>query len=294
MMGAMPLPNPPTPVLSASVRRARGWWLAVAGAAALAAALYGAAMGWLWLEQEKLLFFPTILPAQQVLAQEPDVREFGVDVPGARLSVLQLQLPSPKGVVFFLHGNGGSLSNWFVNTQLYRRANFDLVMMDYRGYGKSTGSIESEAQLRADVRAVWAQVAAQYAGKRLVIYGRSLGTGLASGLSVELAAQGHAPDLTVLVSPYSSMEALAGEQYPLVPSTVLRYPLRSIEDVARLRSPLLLIHGDHDRLIPLHHSTALKAVAPQAQLLVVEGAGHNDVHKFESYLTGLGAALSAL
>ena len=93
---------------------------------------------------------------------------------------LHLRLPAPKGVVFFLHGNGGSLESWFINPEFYRRANYDLFMIDYRGYGKSTGQIESEAQLRADVRAAWATVAPQYAGRKVVFYGRSLGTGLAA------------------------------------------------------------------------------------------------------------------
>ncbi|MEI2518161.1 alpha/beta hydrolase, partial [Acinetobacter baumannii] len=87
------------------------------------------------------------------------VQEHFVDVPGARLSVLQLRLPAPRGVVFFLHGNGDNLQTWLVNTDFYRWAGFDLVMMDYRGYGKSTGRIESEAQLHADVEAVWRSVA---------------------------------------------------------------------------------------------------------------------------------------
>ena len=75
-----------------------------------------------------------------------------------------------------------------------------IVMMDYRGYGKSTGRIESEAQLNADARAVWARYAPRYRGRKVVFFGRSLG----SGLAASLAAQ-EQPDLTLLVSPYRSM-----------------------------------------------------------------------------------------
>jgi hypothetical protein len=129
--------------------------------AALCCVLYLAALAWLWFKQEKLLFAPTVLAADYRLATAPDIHELAIDVPGARLSALHLKLPNPKGVVFFLHGNGGSLESWFVNPEYYRRANYDLFMVDYRGYGKSTGQIESEAQLRGDVRAVWATVALQ-------------------------------------------------------------------------------------------------------------------------------------
>ena len=256
-------------------------------------ALYGGALAWLWFRQEKLLFAPTVLPAAQPLTQAPDIHEVTIDVPGARLSALHLRLPEPKGVVFFLHGNGGSLANWFVNPEYYRRVNFDLFMIDYRGYGKSTGQIESEAQLRADVQAAWATVAARYAGRKVVIYGRSLGSGLAAGLAAELSAT-RAPDLTVLVSPYRSMAALASDHYAWVPQAVLRYPMRTDALIGRIRSPLLLIHGERDPLISPSHSDALKSLAPQATLLRVPGAAHNDLQEFDVYLGGFARALLAL
>lgn len=263
------------------------------GIVLLCLALYAAALTWLWFRQEKLLFAPTVLLADHKLATAPDLHEVAIDVPGARLSALHLRLPNPKGVVFFLHGNAGSLESWFINPDYYRRANYDLFMVDYRGYGKSTGQIESEAQLRADVRTAWAVVAPQYAGRKMVLYGRSLGSGLAAGLSAELAT-GRTPDLTVLVSPYTSMLAVATDHYPWVPEFVLRYPLRTDQLLAQIRSPLLLVHGEQDTLIPPRHSDTLKTLAPHATVLHVAGAAHNDVQTFDSYLGAYARALSDL
>ena len=282
-----------------AIQRSLGMILLVNAAriAALCFALYIAALAWLWFRQEKLLFAPDVLAADYRLATAPDIHEVGIDVPGAKLSALHLQLPNPKGVVFFLHGNGGSLENWFVNPEYYRKANYDLFMFDYRGYGKSTGHIESEAQLRADVRAVWASVAPHYAGKKVVVYGRSLGTGLATGLSVEMAngqASGPAPNLTVLVSPYTSMAALAADHYSWVPQILLRYPLRTDQIVGQIRNPLLLIHGSQDPLIAPRHSDALKALAPQAALVIIPGAAHNDLQNFNAYLGVYAKALAEL
>jgi uncharacterized protein len=259
-------------------------WIAV-----VALVIYAIALSWLWFRQEKLLFFPEPLPADLSLSRDPDVHEGFLDVPGARLSTLHLRLPDPHGVMLFLHGNGGNLAGWFVNPDLFRRANFDLFMLDYRGYGKSTGRIASEAQLHADVLAAWEQIAPQYRGKRVVIYGRSLGTALAARLSVRLQ-----PDLTVLVSPYRSMGALTAEFYPWVPRSVLRYPLRTEDDVAKIKNPLLLVHGGQDALIAPHHSDALHRVAPHAQLLRVARAGHNDLQDFDEYVSGLAGALAAV
>ena len=258
------------------------------------ALVYASAIAWLYFRQERLLFEPEQLPADYVLSTDPDVREHFIDVPGARLSVAQLKLPNPRGVVFFLHGNSGNLKTWLVDLDAFRELNFDVVMFDYRGFGKSTGTIESEAQLRADVSAVWAQFAPSYAGKRVVISGQSLGTGLAAGLSAELCVAGQAPDLTMMVSPYSSMVALGSELYPWVPSRVLRYPLATLDYACRLTGRLLLIHGDKDELIGYHHSEALRRAVPQAQLHCVEGAGHSDVHQFPAFRRAVATALGCL
>jgi uncharacterized protein len=264
------------------------------GLLAAAGAVYTAAIGWLWFRQERLLFEPSRLPPDFVLSNDPDVHESWIEVAGARLSAVQLRLPAPRGVVLFLHGNSGNLTDCLGELDAFREVNFDVVMFDYRGYGKSTGCIASEAQLRADVRAVWAHFAGEYEGKRVVISGQSLGTGLAAGLAAELSAAGRRPDLTLLVSPYSSMRALADELYPWVPRQVLRYPLHTVEHAPHLLGPLMLVHGDRDELIGIHHSEALCTAMPHARLLRVEGAGHGDVHKSLSYRQALTGALGCL
>ncbi|MEJ6022541.1 alpha/beta hydrolase [Ramlibacter sp. PS4R-6] len=264
------------------------------GVLAAAAAVYSAAIGYLWVRQERLLFEPVPLDPNEKLVDDEDVHERWIDVPGARLSCAQLKLPNPRGVMFFLHGNSGNLRDCLVDLDAFRELNFDVVMFDYRGYGKSSGRIESEQQLRRDVRHVWDHYGPQYEGKRIVIAGQSLGTGLAAGLGAELCAEGREPDLTLLVSPYSSMRALADELYPWVPKGVLRYPLHTVEHASRLKGPVMLIHGDQDDLIGIHHSHALKGVMPDAALHLLEGAGHGDVHKHPSYRTTLAGALGAL
>ncbi|MFT3817748.1 MAG: alpha/beta fold hydrolase [Rubrivivax sp.] len=258
-------------------------------AAALAGGGYLALLALLWWGQERLLFQPVPLPAAHRFDFGADVQERWFEVPGARLSALHLQLPAPKGLVFYLHGNAGNLQSWFVDPDFWRRANFDLLMIDYRGYGKSSGRIGSQAELQADARAALAAVLPRYAGKRLVILGRSLGSGLAADLAAEVQ-----PDLTVLVSPYLSLQALAGEIYPWVPGALLRYPLRSDQWLPRIRGPVLLIHGQRDELIPPSHTERLAALAPQARVLKLPGAGHNDLQQFQAYLDGLRGALDRL
>jgi pimeloyl-ACP methyl ester carboxylesterase len=266
--------------------RAGRWRRAAAAGLMLAGLAWAGVSAALWFGQERLLFKPVPLPPDASLSSDPDVTERFVDVPGARLSVLELRRPDPAGVVFFLHGNSANLKEWFIDGSPYRRANLDLVMMDYRGFGKSTGRITSEAQLHADVEAVWQAVAPRYAGKRVIAYGRSLGTGLAAAWAAR-----HQPDLTILVSPYVSMRQLAALHYPWVPGVLVRYALRTDEAVAQPHKPILLVHGDRDALIPLAHSRQLAARAPQARLIVIPGAAHADVHRFDDYRAAIAQAL---
>lgn len=237
--------------------------------------VWAAAVSLAALLQERLLFAPTPLAAEAPLAREPDVRETWVEADGARLSVLELRHTRPRGVVFFLHGNAGNLQTWFTELQVYRDTGFDLVMFDYRGYGKSTGRITGEAQLHADVDAVWQSVAARYRGLPVVGYGRSLGTALIAHWATRHAAE---VTVTVLVSPYTSMAALARRHYPWIPVALLRYPLRTDAAVAAIRGPLVIVHGEADDLIPPQHARTLADIAPQAELLIVPGAGHGDIH----------------
>jgi hypothetical protein len=264
------------------------WWRPAAIAIVAGCAIVSALLGWVYWHQEELLFHPEALaPGYQFGL--PDVQEERIEVAGATLSALHLKLPRPRGVVFFLHGNSGNLATWFTNSDFYRRANYDLFMIDYRGFGKTTGRIESEAQLRSDVLAAWQHVAPQYAGKRKVIYGRSLGTGLAAGLATQVQA-----DLTILVSPYCSMAEIMRRHYPLLPTFVLRYPLATCDDVGRIQGSLLLVHGDQDELIPISQSERLLELAPHARLLRIRGAGHSDVHQFGTYTDTLLQLLRAL
>lgn len=264
----------------------RPWTRTLARWTAVLGTLYIGSLTALHWGQEGLLFHPQPLAADHRFDFGPDVHETWVEVPGARLNALHLRLPNPDGVVLFLHGNAGNLESWFTAAPTFRQANFDLFMPDYRGYGKSTGQIASQAQLEGDVRAAWDRIAQRYPGKARVIYGRSLGTGLAALLAAQVQ-----PDLTVLVSPFFSMQALAAEHYPWVPGAVLRYPLRTDLALAQVRGPVLMFHGDRDALIPPAHAERLLGAAPTATLVPVVGAGHDDLHRFTAYQDALGAAL---
>lgn len=230
--------------------------------------------------QEKLIFPGQPLPDDYQFEFSVPFKEVTVPVDGATLHALHFQQPNPRGLVFFLHGNGGNLKEWTIGADFYQRVNYDMFMLDYRGYGKSTGKITSQQQLFDDVRTAWEQVSPQYQGKPIVIYGRSLGTALAT----ELAR--HVPHAKlVLVSPFTSMVAMASSHYRFAPSALLRYPLYTDRMIGEVSTPVVFFHGDNDDFIPLHHSQTLQKLTQKPSILTpVNGASHNDVHEFNSYL----------
>jgi alpha-beta hydrolase superfamily lysophospholipase len=255
--------------------------------AALSAFGYTLLLTGLYLGQESLIFPGTPLPADYRFAFDQPFEEIRVPVEGATLDGLLFRQPSPRGLVFFLHGNRGNLETWTTGLDFYRRVGFDLFIFDYRGYGRSTGRIEDERQLDADVRAAWDAIAPRYRDRPIVIYGRSLGAGLAVRLAREVT-----PRLLVLVSPFTSLVTLGQRRYPFVPGFLVKYPLRSDETIAEVKSPVLLIHGTRDALIPASDSEELRArVRSPVELVLIDDAGHGDIHRFPRYLDVLAERL---
>lgn len=241
----------------------------------------------LYVSQEARIFPGTKLSPEFQFNFDVPFREVKIPVDGAEINGLHFQQPDPRGLIFFLHGNGGNLNTWTTNVGYYQQINYDLFIFDYRGYGKSTGQIQSEAQLHEDVRTVWDEIAPLYPDKPIVLYGRSLGTALATKLATSVN-----PDLLILVSPFSSMIAMARRQYPFLPDWLLRYQFRTDEHIADVQTPIVFVHGDQDTFIPLEHSITLKErTRAIARMLVIEGAGHGDIHEFRKYLDGLALAL---
>ena len=258
--------------------------------------LYFAVLITLYFFQEKMLFPGTKLPENFQFRAIENLSERSIEVEGARLSALHFQNDSPRGLIFFLHGNAGNLDSWVPDVEFYKQERYDLFMIDYRGYGKSSGKIQSQRQLEADVEKAWQLVAPQYEERNLpiVIYGRSLGTYLATNL-----ARSKQADLLVLVSPYTSIRAMAKRAFPWAPSWLLRYPMANDEIIHEISPPLLILHGINDRLIPAQHAETLHRLSREkgkmtrlsSNLTLVDGAGHNDIHEFSEYTSTLSNAL---
>lgn len=241
--------------------------------------------------QERFLFFPEKLPADYTFTfSQPFEEVFVPAADGTRLHGLLFKTGAPRGLVFYLHGNGGSVRSWGELAPLYNGLGYDLFMFDYRGYGKSEGTIRGEARFYDDIQVVYDAVMSRYPALPRVILGYSIGTGPAAWL-----ASRNPCDLLVLEAPYYSLADLKDQWYPLVPDLVLKYRFETGRFLQQVDAPVVLFHGVNDEVISFRQATSLKAHLKQHDLFVpLNGQQHNGISMHPQYRPALEQALQAL
>jgi fermentation-respiration switch protein FrsA (DUF1100 family) len=202
--------------------------------------------------------------------------------------------PSPgKALLLYFHGNGGSLWNRRDRARIMTQTGRGLLMVSYRGYSGSTGS-PSEEGLRLDAQATYDWAARYYEPPRLVLYGESLGTGVAVRLATERRTGG-----LVLDAPYTSIADVASLTYWFVPvSWLMRDQYRSMDVIGQVQVPILMLHGEGDGVIPIALGEQLHAAAPEPKRFVrFPNVGHASVLEsggievVDAFLAGIEAAL---
>jgi alpha-beta hydrolase superfamily lysophospholipase len=179
----------------------------------------------LYFFQERLIFFPEKLAKDYRFSFSQQCNELSISTrAGTRLSGLLFSSSEKKGLVFFLHGNGGSLARWGGVAGRYTALGYDVFVLDYPGYGKSEGRIRSQEQLYSAIQDAYDSLKKNYAEKDIIVMGYSIGTGLAANL----ASTNH-PRMLVLHAPYFSMSDMMHHYYPVIPTFLLRYDFATNE-----------------------------------------------------------------
>jgi hypothetical protein len=229
--------------------------------------------------QEGFIFFPERFSEGVPLRFPWPFEEMRVRSGEALLHALYFPVSKPKGCILYFHGNAGSLRTWGFIAEDFVTRGYDIAILDYRGYGKSEGEILNEQMLHTDAENFYARVMERCPGGRIIIYGRSIGTGIASALAVR-----HPPDLLILEAPPTSVPDLAAVHYPFVPRLMVRYRLDVLDDVRNITGPIVILHGTQDGIIPHSMSKKLAAAARgDCRLFLIEGGGHNDLATFPEY-----------
>jgi pimeloyl-ACP methyl ester carboxylesterase len=195
-----------------------------------------------------------------------------------------------KGIVLYLKGNSKSIKGWGKFAVDFTRHNYNVLMVDYRGFGKSTGK-RSQKAIKRDLQEVYNKIKEQTTEDRIIVYGRSLG----SGFATKLASMNN-PKMLVLDAPYYSLTKVTSRYMPFMPLSVLiKYPLPTYKWLKYVQCPIHIIHGTHDKLIPFKTSVKLSQIKPKiTRLYTVIGGGHKNLNNFESYHNMLGEIINSV
>lgn len=236
--------------------------------------MYVSVVGLLYIFQERLLYFPTGrliatpesagLPFEEVWLKTED---------GVMLSGWFVPAEGSQRVLLFFHGNAGNISYRMDSMAQFHRMGLNVFIIDYRGYGQSEGR-PTEAGTYLDAEAAWRYLTEQrgFLPEQIIIFGRSLGGGVAAWLAAQ-----HPPQLLILESTFTSIPDMAARQFPFLPVRQLsRLQYNTQARLAHINVPVLIIHSPADKVIPYHHGRALFEAAGRPKTFLELRGGHND------------------
>jgi len=230
--------------------------------------------------QDRFIFKPEKLPADFQFRYDIPFNELNFDVsPGVRINGLHFYRKDPNGLILYFHGNTRSIKGWAKYARDFYRYDYDVVLVDYRGFGKSTGK-RNEKDMLNDMQFVYDSLIKQYPEHHIIVYGRSIGSGFATKI-----ASDNKPRYLILDSPYYNFRIVVERFLPVLPVRyVLRYHLRTDKWIRHVNCHTYIIHGTKDRLIPIRHSERLQAINPHKITLIrIVGGRHNNLPSFPEY-----------
>lgn len=233
----------------------------------------------LFLFQERLIFRSTTLDQDYEFQFDADFDEVNLEMEdGAVLNALHFRSVNSKGIILYFHGNAGDLSRWGEVVLPLLNYDYDVLIVDYRGYGKSTGK-RTKAKMLRDVESVYAFCSELFSEKDITVYGRSLGGAFATHV-----ASTFSPGQLILESPFYSVADVARTfawMYPLEP--ILRFNFRNGEKLKKVSCPINIVHGDEDGVVPIKSGRKLSKSAKNGQFHEIPSGGHNDLAEFKMY-----------
>ena len=257
---------------------------------------YIAACGLFYSNQESLFFFPNKLDLKYKHFFEGNYEEINVSTAdNIALNNIWFKTDSSKGVIFYLHGSGGSLREWGNAAAVYTNLNYDVFMTDYRGYGKSEGIIENEEILYQDIQVVYDTLKKKYTEDKIIILGYSLGSTFAAKI-----ASTNNPNKLILQAPfYSSLDAISHLEnngsnlifkiLKLFPTSwLIRYRFETGKFIRNCKMPIFIFHGTNDNIIYYGSSLKLQQLSKSnSELILLEGQGHTGITRNQDYLNEL-------
>lgn len=247
--------------------------------------------------QEKVVFSPVSLPAHHEFIFDQEFEEYLWETPfDGKINALHFKIKNPKGVLLYFHGNADNLHRWGKIASEFTQFGYDILVMDYRGYGKSAGP-RNEGFLYSDAQFCYDFAKEQYGEKNTVVYGRSLG----GAFAIKVAAENH-PKAVILEATFYNLQDIVNRWLPKKVtnrvSPTMTYHFFSNNNIAQVTVPLYHFHGSKDFVVPIKSGKKLFEVfeksQPQIQKKFIEiwGGTHDDLMNHEVFLKEIEKILS--
>lgn len=246
--------------------------------------IYLVVVSYVYFNQVGMVFQSASLPKEYKFDYQSKFEELNIkSFDGANLNGLLFKADKSKGLVFYLHGNAGTLEAWGKIAKTYTNLGYDIFILDYRSFGKSEGEIENEKQLNKDIAVVYKTLNKRYPENKIIIDGYSIGSGLAAILASE-----NKPKALILQSPYYSFTELSTGRVPFFPDFMKKFQLETYEYLSKIKAPIYIFHGKDDQLIPYENSVRLsKIIKPNGHFYLLNDQGHigmNENNDFQNQL----------
>ena len=258
------------------VVKRRNKWIKIGAAIG---ALYIAGGVLLYLIQDLILFHPKVLPTDHRFHFTKPVVEKNIKRrDGSNLNLLELKKEHSKGIILFFHGNMENAEHYEKYVPFFNNLGYELWIMDYAGFGKSTGK-RTEENMYNDAQTVYNLALKQTTPDSIIIYGKSIGTGVAAHL-----AAGNQCKQLILETPYYSIPALAKHYFPIYPVLpISRYLFPTFQYLSKVKAPVTLLHGTADEIIPYAQAKKLKEENYKVQLISIPKGKHNNLLSFPQF-----------
>lgn len=230
--------------------------------------------GMMYLRQPKMIFFPISEHAQTPNDWGMEYEDVFLNADNkVRLHGWYIPRQGARKVVLFFHGNAGNISHRGESVEVFHRLGLNVFIIDYRGYGKSTGK-PSEKGMYADARTAWHYLNQERAidEKDIIVFGRSLGGVIASQLATEVH-----PGKLIIESAFSSSRDMARAIFPFISNVILmRYCFNTAENMKQIQSPVLVAHSPDDDIIPFSHGEKIFQAANDPKTFLKMRGDHNN------------------
>ena len=242
----------------------------------------------LYFLQDLIIFHSKPLARDYNFNFKQPFKELNLSPDGHRnLNIVQfLPKEKPKGIVLYFHGNMINIERYAQYAPVFTKNNYEVWMIDYPGYGKTTGK-RSEQTMYDDALFLYQLAIKKTSAENIILYGKSLGTGVASYLaSVKACKQ------LILETPYYSMTSMTRHYVPIYPAGLLRYSFPGFQYLKKVKVPVSIFHGTSDEVIPYSQSIKLKRELPGINLITVPNGKHNNLYRFPRVIQKLDSLLA--